>query len=174
MPRIHVCSLARLHDTVAAARASHLVTLINDRTLVERPVSIGADRHLLIGIGDVIAPTAGMTLPAAKHVEQLIAFAEQWDRASPMVIHCFAGISRSTAAAFITLCHLRPERSERDIARAIRQLSPSASPNPLLVELADALLGRGGRMREALVEIGPGRMAYEGEPFVVPIDDRDS
>lgn len=169
MPRIHVCSLARLHDTVAASGASHVVTLINDGTLVKRPTTIDADRHLFIAVGDVVAPTDGMILPEADHVERLIAFVQGWDQAKPMVIHCFAGISRSTAAAFITLCHLDPGRPEREIAGAIRQLSPIASPNPRLVALADALLGREGRMVEAIAGIGPGRDAYEGVPFELPV-----
>ena len=51
----------------------------------------------------------GETLAAEEeHVEKLVDFVSGWDRAAPMVIHCFAGISRSTAGAFITACALNP------------------------------------------------------------------
>jgi predicted protein tyrosine phosphatase len=86
-----------------------------------------------------------------------------------MVVHCFAGISRSTAAAFITLCALAPERREAEVALALRRASETAAPNARLVALADAMLGRGGRMVEAVRAIGPGRPAPEGTPFMLPV-----
>ena len=76
-----------------------------------------------------------------------------------MVVHCFAGISRSTAAAFITLCVARPKRDERDIARRLRQASRFATPNARIIAIADTMLGRNGRMIEAIAEIGRGEMA---------------
>src|SRR4051794_40540456 len=108
MPTLHVCSLAKLAETVAATRASHIVTLINHGTLVERPASIAPERHLLIPISDIVEPLDGQILPDSAHVEILLEFLRRWERDSPLVIHCFAGISRSTAAAFIAACALAP------------------------------------------------------------------
>lgn len=169
MPSIHVCSLAYVKRTVETADASHLVSLINVGTAVDRPPAIAPERHLFIGVSDVVSPIEGMVLPEREHVEELLAFVAGWDQARPMVVHCFAGISRSTAAAFIALCQIDPARPERDAARAIRSRSPTASPNPRLVALADALLGRSGRMIEAIAEIGDGNGAFEADPFSVPI-----
>jgi|SRR4051794_22148729 len=165
MPTLHVCSLARLHETVAATRASHIVTLINAATAVERPVSVSADRHLFIGVSDIVDPLDGHIVPAAEHVERLLAFVRAWGRENPLVIHCWAGISRSTAAAFVTACALKPERSEDDIARALRQASPIATPNRRIVAVADEILGRRGRMVDAVERIGRGQEAFEGVPF---------
>ena len=165
MPTLHVCSLARLHETVAATGASHILTLINVATVVERPDSVPADRHLFIGISDILEPLDGHIVPAAEHVERLIAFVRAWPREKPLVIHCYAGISRSTAAAFIAACVLWPERDEAEIARALRQSSPIATPNRRLVAVADEHLGRDGRMVAAIEGIGRGADAFEGEPF---------
>ena len=111
-----------------------------------------------------------MVLPGEEHVRELIAFVDGWDRTQPMVIHCYAGISRSTAAAFIAVCIERPERSEaRDRRRALRAASPYATPNPRLVAIADGLLGRDGRMVDAVAAIGRGEMAVEGVPFALPL-----
>jgi len=165
MPTLHVCSLARLHETVAATRASHIVTLINAATAVERPVSVSADRHLFIGVSDIVDPLDGHIVPAVEHVERLLAFVRAWGRENPLVIHCWAGISRSTAAAFVTACALKPERSEDDIARALRQASPIATPNRRIVAVADEILGRRGRMVDAVERIGRGQEAFEGVPF---------
>ena len=82
-----------------------------------------------------------------------------------MVVHCYAGISRSTAGAFVAACALNPERDEEEIARAIRQGSRTAQPNSRIVSIADRLLRRDGRMVRAVESIGPGDAATEGHPF---------
>ena len=87
-----------------------------------------------------------------------------------MVIHCYAGVSRSTASAFAAACLLNPHRDEMEIARKIRAASPIASPNRLIVSLADKALGRDGRMIRALENIGPATMMVEGIPFRVELE----
>jgi predicted protein tyrosine phosphatase len=170
MPTLHVCSLARLRDTVRETGASHLVTLITAGTLVERPAAIAADRHLFVAVSDIVEPLEGHVLPGQEHVEQLLPFVRAWDRAKPLVFHCLAGISRSTAAAYITACALRPEHCERALAEALRAASPSATPNRRLVALADSILGRQGRMVDAVDRIGRGTEACEGTPFTLRLD----
>jgi len=169
MPSIHVCSLARLGATVAASGASHMVSIVNAGTPVTRPASIPVDRHLFLGFDDLAEPAAGMVAPSARHLHQFIDFLGQWDQSKPLVVHCFAGISRSTAGAFIAVCSLLPEREEEDIARALRRASPYAFPNPLMVQHADAILGRGGRMSNAILGIGRGVETYESDPFMLPV-----
>jgi predicted protein tyrosine phosphatase len=95
---------------------------------------------------------------------------EGWDRRAPMVIHCYAGISRSTAGAYVAACTLNPQRSETVIAQAIREASPTATPNIRIVTLADQILGRGGRMVGAIEAIGSGFAAHEGHPFRLDLE----
>ncbi len=167
---IHVCSLARLHGTVADTGARHVVTLLRVLDRVQRPATVEAANHLILGMDDIVEPMEGYTHPGEEHVASLIAFAQRWDRRAPMVIHCYAGISRSTAGAFVTACVLNPRRSEETIARAIRDGSATAMPNPRIVTIADRLLGRQGRMIEAVRAIGPGRAALEGDPFRLDLE----
>jgi len=167
---IHVCSLARLHDTVTDTGARHIVTLIKDVSLVRRPHSILETNHLLLDMDDISSPIDGYVLPGEEHVAKLVDFVTQWDRAAPIVVHCYAGISRSTAGAFITACALNPKRDERAIARPIRDASPTAQPNLRLVALADNLLGRKGRMVKAVDTLGPALSAYEGVPFRLDLE----
>ncbi|PZO02866.1 MAG: protein tyrosine phosphatase [Hyphomicrobiales bacterium] len=165
MPTLHVSPLSKLAETVAAVRASHLVTLINVGTVVERPASIVEGRHLVLGMSDISAPLDGHVVPAEEHVERFLAFVRGWDRAAPLLIHCWAGISRSTAAAYIAACALGPLRDEDEIATALRSAAPAATPNARLVAIADAMLGREGRMSTAIARIGRGAEAFEGTPF---------
>jgi predicted protein tyrosine phosphatase len=169
MPRIVVCPLSHVPTSVTTHRASHLVTLIKDGTRVQRPRSISPDRHLMLTFDDIVEPIEGMVAPAEEHAAALLSFVGRWGQQHPLVVHCFAGISRSTAAAFITLCALRPERTELELARSLRMASPSATPNIRLVGFADRLLGRRGRMVAAVESIGRGESAFEGVPFVLPL-----
>jgi predicted protein tyrosine phosphatase len=166
---IHVCSLARLYDTVDQTGARHMVTLLRLTDRVERPRQIAPENHLVLAVDDISMPMDGYAAPEDEHVERLIAFAGKWDRATPMVVHCFAGISRSTAGAFVAACALNPSREEMQIAWDIRRASRTAQPNARIVAIADRLLARDGRMVRALEAIGPGDVALEGHPFRLDI-----
>jgi len=167
---IHVCSLARLHDTVQETGARHIVTLLKIIDRVQRPVTVEEANHLILGMDDITEPLEGYTHPGEQHVSQLIEFAQRWDRRAPMVIHCYAGISRSTAGAFVAACALNPKRDETRIAQAIRDGSATATPNIRIVTLADQLLGSRGRMIGAIQAIGAGRAAHEGDPFRLDLE----
>jgi predicted protein tyrosine phosphatase len=169
MPRLHVCSLTLIGETVAKTGARSLVTLLSPGTEVERPVGIRPERHLYLALSDIVEPIPGQILADTTHLEDLLAFVRAWNRAEPMVIHCFAGVSRSTAAAYIAACALEPRRDEFALAKAIRAASPTASPNSRLVALADEALGRRGRMNEAIATIGRGEACFEGTPFTLEL-----
>jgi predicted protein tyrosine phosphatase len=102
-------------------------------------------------------------------VERLIAFGVGWDQAAPMLIHCLAGISRSTAAAYVLACALHPEADEMATALRLRAAAPHAWPNRRIVALADARLDRRGRMIAAIEAIGGNNFAAEGRPFDFPV-----
>jgi predicted protein tyrosine phosphatase len=167
---IHVCSLARLHNTVEETGAGHIVTLLKIVDRVQRPASIRMEDHLILGMDDIIEPLDGYTHPVEEHVTRLVQFVQAWPRKQPMVIHCYAGISRSTAGALVAACALNPNRSELKIAQAIRDGSSTATPNARIIALADQILGRRGRMIEAVRAIGPGRAAAEGDPFRLDLE----
>jgi predicted protein tyrosine phosphatase len=167
---LHICSLARLHETVEQTGADHIVTLLKDTDRVVRPQSVAADGHLILGMDDITVEMDGYTAPCDEHVSRLIAFVRGWGRAKPMVVHCYAGISRSTAGAFVAACALNPGRSELAIAQAMRRASITAQPNARIVSIADRMLGRGGRMTVAIETIGRGHMAYEADPFRLDLE----
>lgn len=162
---IHVCSLARLHETVATTGAQHVVSLLAREANLARPAAIAPENHLWLQLHDISAPLDGYVIPQTEHVEQLIAFVQRWPRETPLVVHCYAGVSRSTAAAFVSVCALNPESSERTIAAALRRASPTATPNTRIVAIADHLLARRGRMVKAIEAIGPGTVVSEAQPF---------
>src|SRR6201996_2084554 len=168
--KIHGCSLAALPEIVRMTGASHVLTVMGRVEQVQRPVSILEANHLKISVDDITEPMEGYVTPSEAHVEQVLSFVRGWDRKAPLVIHCYAGVSRSTASAFAAACMLNPHRDEMEIAQKIRAASPIASPNRLIVGLADKALGRDGRMLRALEHIGPASMMVEGKPFRIELD----
>ncbi len=165
---LYVCSLAKLPSVVADVKASHLVSVINPDMPVERPMQIEPENHLFLGMNDIAMAMPGFEMGTRDQVQHLINFVKEWDRKAPMVVHCWAGVSRSTASAFIAACTLRPDLSERKLADGLREASPSATPNRLLVSLADEILGRNGRMSAAIERIGRGANCFEGNVFAMP------
>jgi predicted protein tyrosine phosphatase len=167
---IHVCSLAALPATVKTTGASHVLTVMANVAQVQRPESVLPKNHLKVQFDDITEAIEGFVAPSDVHVEQVLNFVRGWDRSAPLVVHCYAGISRSTASAFAAACALNPHRDEIAIARQIRAASPIAQPNRLLVSLADKALGRDGRMLRALDEMGPGTLTSVGQPFRVDLE----
>ena len=167
---IHVCSLAALPSTVKTTGASHVLTVMANVDQVQRPVSVLPANHLKVQMDDITEAIEGFVAPTETHVEQVLNFVRGWDRSAPLVVHCYAGISRSTASAFAAACALNPHRDEITIARQIRAASPIAAPNRLIVSLADKALGREGRMLRALDEMGPSSLTNVGEPFRIDLE----
>jgi predicted protein tyrosine phosphatase len=167
---IHVCSLARLEETVEDTGARHVVSLLGDEARLQRPASVAPENHLWLRIHDISSPLDGYIAPGEQHVAELLDFVREWVRKAPLVVHCYMGISRSTASAFATVCALNPRRDEASIAQALRRASPTATPNARIVSLADRILGRDGRMVAAIETIGRGVLTAEAAPFRLDLE----
>ena len=174
---IIVCPLSKVALLVAARAPERIVSLLDpDSAFPETGAHVG--KHLRLRLHDAHVAAPGRVLPGAEHVAELLAFVGQWDRSAPILIHCRAGIGRSTAAAFITACLHNPHAAEHEIALALRRASPLARPNETLIKLADAALGRRDRMCRAISETGRNlswseievalRLEGEGRVFEMP------
>lgn len=163
--RIFCGPLDQVLPTIEKQRIGWLVSAINQDMMLETPAVLADDHHLKLAMNDISETRDGLVLPSDDHVSRLLKFLSLWDMRSPLMIHCWAGVSRSTAGTFIALCHLNETMSEEEIALKLREASPTATPNLKLVALGDELLGRSGRMVEAVKMIGQGDMAFEGAVF---------
>ena len=152
---ILVCPLSRVTETIRDHAPERVVSLLDPG--FDSPV-LGpsyVNRHLRLSFHDIHKPAASLVMPAAKHVDHLLSFVMGWQRAKPILVHCRAGIGRSTAAAFITACFYNRKAPEHEIALALREIAPHARPNETLVRLADRVLERGGRMIAAIADTRP-------------------
>lgn len=170
MPII-VCPLSRASEVVRQHRPSRVVSLLDPGTPFPAIEGFRDEHRLRLSVHDIEAEAEGFNACAELHMREILDFVGAWDRAAPILIHCYAGISRSTATAYITACAHNPDVDERIIASALRRVSPTASPNRRFVALADEALGRKGRMRAAIEAIGRGPPWFEigeAEPFTLP------
>ncbi|MGE0740917.1 MAG: tyrosine phosphatase family protein [Hyphomonadaceae bacterium] len=169
---IMVCPLSRAPQLTRDHKPSHVVSLLDPDTPFPNLAGYGADRHLRMPIHDIEAEADGLDALCDKRMRTILDFVSGWGRATPILIHCYAGISRSTATAYITACVHNPQMDEEEIALALRSSSSTASPNRRFIALADAELGRNGRMSRAIEKIGRGGNWYEigeAQPFTLKL-----
>lgn len=171
MARIHVCPLRLVDSELARTGAADVISLLALRHAVPTFRSVAPERRLHVPVSDIVTATPDHLLAGVADIDSILRFVQAWDRQAPLLIHCYAGVSRSTAAAYMALCALDPSRSEIEHADALRSVSPTATPNAHLIALADAALGRSGRMIEAIAAIGRGVDCFEGVPFALEVPD---
>ena len=156
---------------VAVHRPERIVSLLDPEFATPEVGPGYGDRHLRLSFHDVHVPSDYQVVPSSEHVGDLVSFIEAWTRAAPMLIHCRAGIGRSTATAYVASCLHNPDVDEREIAVALRRAAPLARPNETLIGLADQVMKRHGRMARAIGDTGrdlPWIGVDEGEPFEMP------
>lgn len=166
---IIVAPYSRVLSLLISRRPSHVLTLLSPETEPPACPGILPERHLKLSFHDVAMPMEGLVAPDRGIIDEILEFEKSWNAAAPILVHCWAGISRSTAAAFILACRRAGPGREHAIAQSLRNASPSATPNSLMVRLADEALGRDGAMIAAATAIGRGSDALEGVPFEVAL-----
>ncbi|MCW2282494.1 putative protein tyrosine phosphatase [Rhodoblastus acidophilus] len=162
-PLCHVESLAAKHNF------SRSLSLLAPWQLVIFDTSPLPPDHKILAFNDVTAPGPGLVPPDEAVVGAILEFGSACAPDEDVLVHCWMGVSRSPAAAYIIACARAPGK-EHALAQNLRSVSPIATPNRLLVSLADDLLGRGGLMVDAIDAIGRGR-EFEGDApaFVLPL-----
>ncbi len=162
--KIIVCPLSALETSLRETAASRMISLSGPGKSLKRPDQI-SDGFLALEFNDISAPANGLIAPNENHISALISFFQDWNQVSPLLIHCWMGISRSTAAAVIAHACLNPGQDMQKLAARLRAASPSATPNRLMIEIADTKLQLKGRLSNAIADIGRGAYADEGTKF---------
>ncbi|MDX2288972.1 MAG: tyrosine protein phosphatase [Hyphomicrobiaceae bacterium] len=167
---LNICPLRSMPRVVEETGARHLISLVPERFAPKTPPTVDPAQHLQIPIEERISRERAGNVPVVLAMARLLAFARTWDRRSVVVVHCFSGISRSTAAALAMLAALRPDDPADLLAGELRKASVTAFPSASLIALADEMLGRAGDLRSAVDRIGLGVRAAEGRPFGLDVE----
>jgi predicted protein tyrosine phosphatase len=156
--RLLIAPARHVSAVLATCEVDLVVSLISpDAKPPERQPS--GPPGLVLRFNDIAEPQDGLVMPSREIMGTILDLAEA---PRTILIHCHAGISRSTAAVYALACRLAGPGHEADLAMALRALSAAATPNPRMIALADDLLGREGKMVSAIRAIGRGEEAYEG------------
>jgi predicted protein tyrosine phosphatase len=145
---INICGISEL-PAHSEAGVSHVLSILDPQWPVPDAFgAFGEHARLELRFHDIIEETPGMVLPRREHVEQVLAFgrdmlAEPSGRAN-LLVHCHAGISRSTASTLLVLAQAMPDLPAEALTAAVLRVRDKAWPNLRIVELGDALLDRGG------------------------------
>lgn len=164
---LYVCSLLEMPDHVRALRPDHVVSLLPRDEQPPTPPGLARERHLRIEIDDISEARDGHVLPDVPHVAILIDYLRRTAEGDTILFHCFAGVSRSTAAALIALAVDDPAGVDAAAAR-LRDLAPHAHPNRRMIAVADELLGFGGRLVAAREAMGPGDIPLSAPLVRIP------
>lgn len=149
-PPHFVCGIGELH--AAPLKTARRVISILD-PVAPKPPELANLRStvLTLRFDDVIVAGEPYRAPARADIERLLAFDREHQPGDALVIHCHAGISRSTAAFAILLAARRPG-TEAQVFAELRAVRPRAWPNSLMIALADDILGTRGRLVAELRE----------------------
>jgi predicted protein tyrosine phosphatase len=148
--RITVCGLDEL-AVHREARVSHVLSILDPEWPVPEVFgSFSEHEKLELRFHDVIDANPGTVMPSPIHVQQLLAFGCALDREplidAHLLVHCHAGVSRSSASMALLIAQAMPDSSGDAIFSEILQIRPQIWPNLRIVEMGDRALGRNGSL----------------------------
>lgn len=162
-------SLERVKEAYNKYAPTRVISLLSEDELM--PVFEGLDpaHHLKLYVErDACAKT--ISKAARRRAECIITFGRAWDGQGNILVHCYHGVSRSTAAAYIIACLMQPSMEEAALAQQLRDAAPHADPCPLIVAYADEILHRNGRMLDAIEDISLPCSQVSAPVLALPLD----
>jgi len=154
-PKITVCGVHELSecDLSAYSRIVSIWDPVPDGTARRahpmRAALSGLPTVHFASFHDVPHGVADTTPATAQQIREILGFVRTAEAGSSLLIHCWAGVSRSTAIAYAILCDAAGPGLERECLAALLRLRPQALPNAHIVSLADRILDRRGAMSAA-------------------------
>jgi predicted protein tyrosine phosphatase len=145
-----ICGIDELPNHRARG-VTHLLSIL-DPDYPDPLTDYPAHQRLTLRFHDAVGPGPGLVPPNREHVEELLAFGRTLPGGDPshLLVHCHAGVSRSTAAMAGLLLQAHPEASEDALLRHISLIRRQAWPNSIMIGHVDDILGREGRLVTAL------------------------
>ncbi len=166
--RLTVCGIEELGG-FCEARPTHVLSILDPEWPVPEAFGqFGEHEKLELRFHDVIEELPRQVRPREEHVAALLAFGRDLMAEPPqdahLLVHCHAGISRSTAAMTLILAQHLPEVPADEILAEVLRIRDKAWPNLHMLEMGDAMLGRGGTLPAAAHPVY--RMQLERRPFL--------
>ena len=137
-PSIHICSLSAARE-IDHSIYDGIITI--EDSFEEDPLRIDPNicPQLVLCFDDISRPVDDYILPEKKHIQKALKFADNIDGGS-LLIHCFAGVSRSSGIALAIIAQGLGIGKEKKAVKELQRINPCCMPNKLVVWLADEVL----------------------------------
>lgn len=150
--KLTVCGIEELMGHCETG-ASHVLSILDpDHPVPEAFGRFGEHEKLELRFHDIIEDLPGMEPPRDADVASVLGFGSGLRPDDHLLVHCHAGISRSTASMVLILAQALPDVAGHDIMQEVLRIRPKAWPNLRIIEIGDAMLGRQGEMIAASIE----------------------
>jgi len=145
-----ICGVRELPEQ-EGKRWTHVISIwdkgcLFDPACRERVKAVAPHAKLLFSFfADTIVPTHPHA-PRPEDVKRILDFTKKLPAKAKVLVHCHAGVSRSTAIAYAIFCQHTPPGVEMENLLYVESLRDLVMPNRLIIELADKVLKRKGGM----------------------------
>jgi predicted protein tyrosine phosphatase len=139
------------HELMKTNRYTKIISLVD----INSPCASTGDNHLVVTVTDIVEiperfrkpyinPKMLPVLPAAEHVQAVLAHTAALQDGDSLLVHCSRGKSRSAAMAWAVLIQ-HGMTFEEGFAH-LKAIRPEAMPNQLMVSHIDQHFALGGQM----------------------------
>lgn len=152
---ISICGVKELYEH-ESEKHTHVISITTpESSKIDALDRFDVHERLSLQFHDIVDHIDGYEMPQKDHVVQIITFSRSIPINSKISIlaHCYAGVSRSTAAMIILLATCYPDMPAAEIMARVQTMRPRLWPNLLMIEYADELLGRDGELLSALKDL---------------------
>ena len=130
---LKVVGLDEANQLICNNWPTHIISLMETRPEFDR--DYGA-HHLHIAVADVPYVTQHVVSPQLKHLLSVLDFTKDLTDADRLLVHCFAGMSRSTSTAIGIL--IQHNLSYLDAFAKVQEVRQCLMPNELFIQHIDA------------------------------------
>jgi len=142
---ISICALHEVEDALGLIEGTHLLSMLDHGTPMPASAHLPEEHHLRMFFRDT-DDTRDPGAPTIEHMREILAWANGVPHEARLVVHCYMGISRSTA---VTLGLLARSMPPDEAAGRLLEIRPQATPNRLIVSHWDEILGLDGALQDA-------------------------
>ena len=162
--KFHVCGIDTLMETIFRNKVTHVLSLIEKEVTVDLSKCFSVQEHKIINFRDVWAKDAAGA-PTIEQCKEILDWGDTLPEDAVVLVHCYAGISRSTCAT-LALMYQRGSIRNNENHQERRELvliRPIAFPNTLMAEYFDQLLVAYGAFKRDVEVI------RENSPFALSL-----
>jgi len=158
-PKITICGVHEL-EQLDLKKFSHVISIwdpeaecINEHeNQFRRKLAKSAQVHFAY-FDDISSPVPGRKAATLEQIREILTFSATITQRATILIHCWAGISRSAAVAYAVICQSAKSGTEQKCLDYLQKIRPKALPNSRIVTLAELALGRNGTMCAACEDL---------------------